>query len=54
MTIEVVCDVIRKQLMGDLLTIADASSPNEKQQNAMKSLIRQAVQKAVDQIKALS
>ena len=41
----VVSEVVSRQLLGELLTIIDAGSSDKVQRDAMKSLVRQQVQK---------
>ena len=45
--IEVLKERVAKQLLGELLTIMDASSGDVIQRDALKSLVRQALQKCL-------
>ncbi|MCK9288666.1 MAG: hypothetical protein M0P29_14005 [Sphaerochaetaceae bacterium] len=48
---KVIVDVVGKQLLGELLTIADSVSPDKEQRNGIKSLIRQSVQKCQSELR---
>ncbi len=49
---EVINEVVAKKLVGELLTIIDASYNDKTQREAVKSLVRQSCQKALFELNA--
>lgn len=46
----VLSEVLGKKLLGELLTIVDAASGDKVQRDAIKSLVRQAATKAMNEL----
>ena len=44
---DVLSEVLAKKLMGELLTLVDATYPDKVQREAVKSFVRQSCQKAI-------
>jgi len=49
-TKEILSDVVAKQLMGELLTLVEASISDKVQREAVKSFVRQSCQKALSEL----
>jgi sensor domain CHASE-containing protein len=47
---EILSEVVAKKLVGELLTLVDASYSDKAQREAIKSLVRQSVQKALNEL----
>lgn len=47
---EILSEVLAKQLVGELLTLVDASYSDKVQREAVKSFVRQSCQKAISEL----
>jgi hypothetical protein len=52
MSEDAITELVNKQLLGELLTIADAVASDKQQRDAIKSLIRRAVSKCADDLRS--